>query len=146
MANPNPGPGGWPIFEPDSGWCLFHKSEVPNEHRRSRSARKMCRRGHQFTTKNTYVDKRGHKNCLTCKKLMAKLRLSSRPANGSGSPAARRGWGAGCGARTLHPLTRPLQWGKNKCPITLGYGGTPETTSVTRATCRKPNMAPIACS
>lgn len=30
-----------------------------------------CKRGHEYTPSNTYIDKKGNKNCKECKRLLA---------------------------------------------------------------------------
>ena len=36
-----------------------------------------CRRGHEFTPENTYIDKRGHYTCLTCANSLEQRRRNS---------------------------------------------------------------------
>lgn len=40
-------------------------------------SRTHCRRGHEFTPENTYLDKRGSRNCLACRRLRSASTSSS---------------------------------------------------------------------
>lgn len=59
---------GWPIvystdteqYDPCCGSCARRRDQPP--------PKTHCKRGHEFTEDNTYVDKRGSRTCRTCRR------------------------------------------------------------------------------
>lgn len=49
-----------------------HRGKLVESLKKRSSAQTHCKRGHEFTKENTYVCKRGIRNCRTCAKLRRK--------------------------------------------------------------------------
>lgn len=92
-----------------------------------RRLKKKCRRGHLFTKRNTYIDGRGARNCLKCRRICS-LARSKNPGIGSGGINK---------SKTICPAGHPYK-GKNVW-VRTRFGKTARVCKTCARKCKREN-------
>lgn len=95
-------------LEPVTSRTNLLRSEAPSAHQARQT---HCKRGHEFTAENTYVDKKRKRYCIECRRLrVATYRRRDTEARASAKLVATTYRGVG-----IEPIPKTLKW-RADCP------------------------------